>query len=207
MNDSWTDKWNERYSKDEFAYGIHPNEYLKTQLEKLNVGTILFPAEGEGRNAVYAAKLGWKVSAFDISVEGKNKAARLAETNQVTIDYGVGELQTLNYYPEQFDAIALIYAHFPASIKSQQHKVLDTYLQKGGIVILEAFSKKHLEYNTKNENVGGPKDLASLFSIDEIKSDFNNYEIIELIETEIELNEGLVHNGKGSVIRFVGRKQ
>jgi protein-L-isoaspartate O-methyltransferase len=207
MNDSWTNKWNERYSKDEFAYGIHPNNYLKKQLDKLDVGTILFPAEGEGRNAVYAAKLGWTVSAFDISVEGKNKATQLAETNNVSVDYQVGELQTLNYNAEQFDAIALIYAHFPASIKSQQHKLLDTYLRKGGMVIFEAFSKKHLEYNSKNENVGGPKDLASLFSIDEIKSDFDNYEVIELIETEIELNEGLVHNGTGSVIRFVGRKK
>ena len=45
-----------------------------------------------------------------------------------------------------------------------------------------------------------------LFSIDELKSDFVNYEIIELAEKEIELNEGLFHNGKGSVIRFVGRK-
>ena len=207
MNDSWTNKWNERYSKDEFAYGIHPNNYLKEQLDKLDVGTILFPAEGEGRNAVYAAKLGWTVSAFDISVEGKNKAIQLAGTNNVSIDYQVGELQTLNYKVEQFDAIALIYAHFPASIKSQQHKLLDTYLRKGGMVIFEAFSKKHLEYNAKKENVGGPKDLASLFSIDEIKSDFDNYEVIELVETEIELNEGLVHNGTGSVIRFVGRKK
>ncbi|MEI7504904.1 MAG: class I SAM-dependent methyltransferase [Paludibacter sp.] len=207
MTDSWTNKWNERYSKDEFAYGIHPNNYLKEQIDKLDVGTILFPAEGEGRNAVYAAKLGWTVSAFDISVEGKNKAIQLAETNNVSVDYQVGELQTLNYKAEQFDVIALIYAHFPASIKSQQHKLLVTYLRKGGMVIFEAFSKKHLEYNAKNENVGGPKDLASLFSVDEIKSDFENYEIIELIETEIELNEGLVHNGTGSVIRFVGRKK
>ncbi|MEP7171510.1 MAG: SAM-dependent methyltransferase, partial [Bacteroidota bacterium] len=52
-----------------------------------------------------------------------------------------------------------------------------------------------------------PKDIGMLFSIDEIKSDFNNFEIIELSEQEIELNEGLFHNGKGSVIRFVGRKK
>src|SRR6476660_9748257 len=113
MNESWVERLNDRYSKDEFAYGEQPNNYLKAQLEKLDVGTILFPAEGEGRNAVFAAKLGWTVSAFDISVEGKNKAFRLAEANQVTIDYRVGELESLNYDSEQFDAMALIYAHFP----------------------------------------------------------------------------------------------
>jgi 2-polyprenyl-3-methyl-5-hydroxy-6-metoxy-1,4-benzoquinol methylase len=207
MKDTWTERWDERYSNDEFAYGEQPNNYLKEQLEKLTVGTILFPAEGEGRNAVFAAKLGWTVSAFDISIEGKNKALQLGKTNNVSIDYQVGELQTLDYNAEQFDAIALIYAHFPADIKSLYHKALDKYLRKNGIVIFEAFSKKHIDYISKNEKVGGPKDIESLFSIDEIKSDFSNYEIIELIEKEIELNEGLFHNGKGSVIRFVGRKK
>lgn len=207
MNDSWIDRWDDRYSKAEFAYGEQPNNYLKEQLEKLDTGTILFPAEGEGRNAVFAAKLGWTVSAFDISAEGKNKAFKLAEANKVTIDYQVGELQSLNYSPGQFDAIALIYAHFPADIKSLYHKTLDTYLRKNGAIIFEAFSKSHIDYLAKNEKVGGPKDIAMLFSIDELKSDFANYEIIELIEKEIELSEGLFHNGRGSVIRFFGRKK
>lgn len=207
LNDAWTARWNERYSKDEFAYGEEPNNYLKEQLTKLTVGTILFPAEGEGRNAVFAAKLGWMVSAFDISNEGKIKAIRLAEKNNVTIDYKVGELRTLDFETEQFDAIALIYAHFPANIKSLYHKTFDKYLKNDGIIIFESFSKKHIDYVTTNEKVGGPKDIESLFSIDEIKSDFPNYEFIELEEKEIELNEGLFHNGTGSVIRFVGRKK
>ncbi len=206
MSELWVERWNDRYSKAEFAYGIEPNTYLKEQLEKVIVGTILFPAEGEGRNAVFAARLGWKVSAFDISVEGMKKALQLAAVNNVTIDYQVGELQTLNYTPEQFDVIALIYAHFPAASKSLYLKTLDRYLRRGGLVIFEAFSKRHLEYLAKNEKVGGPKDEASLFSIEELKADFANYEIIELVEKEIELSEGLFHNGKGSVIRFVGRK-
>ncbi|MEI9943031.1 MAG: hypothetical protein WDN26_02310 [Chitinophagaceae bacterium] len=54
--------------------------------------------------------------------------------------------------------------------------------------------------------MGGPKDINMLFSIDELKSDFANYEIIELEEKEIELNEGEFHNGKGSVIRLLEEK-
>ncbi|WP_347049618.1 class I SAM-dependent methyltransferase [Flavobacterium olei] len=204
---NWTKRWDDRYKSEEFAYGEDPNHYLKEQLEKLETGTILFPAEGEGRNAVFAAKSGWNVSAFDISEEGKNKALRLAENNNVSINYEVGELETLDFKEEQFDAIALIYAHFPAEIKSVIHKQLDKLLRKDGIIIFEAFSKKHLEYVTKNEKVGGPKDIESLFSIEEIKADFPDYEIIELEEKEIELSEGLFHNGTGSVIRFVGRKK
>ncbi|WP_296151135.1 bifunctional 2-polyprenyl-6-hydroxyphenol methylase/3-demethylubiquinol 3-O-methyltransferase UbiG [uncultured Flavobacterium sp.] len=207
MNDIWTERWNDRYSKEEFAYGKQPNNFLREQLENLNPKTILFAAEGEGRNAVFAAKLGWKVTAFDISIEGKNKALKFAENNNVTIDYQVGELQTLGFQPQQFDAITLIYAHFPAEIKSLYHKILETYLRKDGLIIFEAFSKNHLDYIAKNEKVGGPKELEMLFSIEELKADFPDYEIILLEEKEIELNEGQFHNGKGSVIRFVGRKK
>ena len=207
MNDTWTARWDERYSNNEFAYGTQPNNYLKEQLQKLTPASILFAAEGEGRNAVYAATLGWQASAFDISAEGQKKAQQLADTNRVQIDYRVGELDTLGFVPAQFDAIALIYAHFPAAIKSAIHRSLDTYLRSGGVVIFEAFSKKHLDYVTKNERVGGPKDLAQLFSIEEVQADFANYDFTELAETEIELNEGVYHNGTGSVIRFVARKR
>ena len=207
MNDPWTNRWNDRYKANEFAYGEQPNNYLKEQLEKLPAGTILFPAEGEGRNAVFAATLGWAVSAFDISAEGKKKALQLAARHNVSIDYTVGLLEELPYAEGQFDAMALIYAHFPAAIKSLYHQTLDKYLRKGGILIFEAFSKSHLAYLEKNEHVGGPKDIDSLFSTEEIRADFPNYEIIELAEQEIELHEGLYHNGTGSVIRFTGRKK
>ena len=207
MSDPFAKRWNDRYRKEEFAYGKQPNNYLKEQLVKLPVGSILFPAEGEGRNAVFAAQLGWAVSAFDISSEGKTKATRLAQENHVTIDYQVSELETLNYIQEKFDAIALIYAHFPADIKSRYHMILSNYLRKGGVAIFEAFSKTHIDYITKNPQVGGPRDLPSLFSMDEIRTDFQHYEIIELEEKEILLSEGMFHNGVGSVIHFVGRKK
>ena len=207
MNDPWKDRWNERYSKEAYAYGEQPNNYLKAQLDKLPVGNILFAAEGEGRNAVYAAELGWMVTAFDISMEGKNKAMRLAEKHKVTINYLVGEMEKLNFKPGQFDVIVLIYAHFPAEIKSSIHLQLGNYLRKGGTIIFEAFSKNHLTYNSKNPKVGGPKEIDVLFSIEEVRADFAGYEVEELVEKEIELHEGVFHNGLGSVIRYVGKKK
>lgn len=207
MSNIWTDRWNERYSNEAYAYGLEPNDFLKQELEKISPAKILFPAEGEGRNALYAASLGWEVSAFDIAQEGKNKAMKLAQERGLSIDYQVGNLTELNYTPAQFDAIALVYAHFPAAIKSELHKALSNLLKPGGIIIFEAFSKSHLDYIAKNEKVGGPKELDMLFSIEEIQNDFNNYEVVLLEEKEIELQEGLFHNGTGSVIRFVGRKK
>jgi len=199
--------WNKRYAKKEMAYGKEPNEFFSIEISKLQTGKLLLPAEGEGRNAVYSAKLGWEVSAFDISKEGKRKAEILAKNNNVKIDYTIKELNEINYKKEQFDCIGLIYAHFPANLKSEYHNILDTYLKKDGIVIFEAFSKSHLKLNTRNSKAGGPKNIEMLFSKEEIKNDFSNYEIIKLTEKEINLNEGLYHNGKSSVIRFVGRKK
>lgn len=205
-NDIWIERWNERYRQEDFAYGKMPNEYLKNQLASLSPGKALFPAEGEGRNSVYAASLGWSVDAFDISEEGQKKALLLAAQQQVSIHYKVGDLPELAYETESFDLIALIYAHFPGPVKSQYHRMLDRYLKKGGLIIFEAFSKQHLDYQAKNEGVGGPKDLATLFSEAEIRADFANYEILALQETEVLLAEGLYHRGLGSVIRFTGRK-
>ena len=91
--------------------------------------------------------------------------------------------------------------------KSILHKKLNDYLKPGGIIIFEAFSKSHLLYNNQHPKVGGPKNIEMLFSTTEIASDFENYEILLLEEKEIILEEGKYHIGKGSVIRFVGRKK
>jgi hypothetical protein len=91
--------------------------------------------------------------------------------------------------------------------KSFLHKKLNDYLKPGGIIIFEAFSKAHLAYNELDPKVGGPKDIDMLFSIVEIAADFENYHILLLQEKEIILEEGKYHIGKGSVIRFVGRKK
>jgi SAM-dependent methyltransferase len=201
------DFWDKRYGEKESAYGKEPNIFFKQELLKYTPGRILLPAEGEGRNAIFAAKTGWEVSAFDMSKEGKSKADKIAKENKVEIDYQVGDLNQMEYEENYFDLIGLIYAHFPFESKSRYHKLLDKYLRKGGTVIFEAFSKSHLKLSAINPNAGGPKDKNMLFSTEELRSDFKNFDIIQLEETEVFLNEGLYHNGKSSVIRFVGKKR
>jgi hypothetical protein len=201
------DFWNERYGATEFVYGKKPNAYLKEKLAKFNPGTILFPAEGEGRNAVYAAGLGWKVSAFDTSTEGRRKALILAKEHHVEIEYHTEELNGIGYKTAQFDAIALIFTHFPPEIRKEYFQNFSTYLKNGGIIIFEGFSKKHIHYQEINPDVGGPKNMEMLFSVQELKDDFANFDFMEFRETEVELDEGLFHKGKGSVIHFVAKKK
>ena len=199
--------WNERYGQTAYAYGEKPNVFFSEQLAQIPVGKALFPAEGEGRNAVYAAKLGWDVTAFDMSDQGKMKAEQLAEKNGVSIDYQVSSAESFHAEPESFDLLALIYAHFPGNSRVENHKRLAQLVKPGGMIILEGFSKENLKLATENTGIGGPKDINMLFSVEEIKADFSDFEVILAEEQQIQLKEGLYHNGTGSVIRFVGKKK
>lgn len=202
-NEQYKTRWDDRYRETDFAYGKTPNLFFKKHLDQLATGSILLPADGEGRNGVYAAATGWQVTSTDLSPEGKNKALQLANELNTTLTYVVGDLETLQFGPASFDVIALIYAHFLPEKKSILHKQLDTYLKPGGTVIFEAFSKNHIA----NAQVGGPTEIAWLFSEEEIRQDFPNYEIILLQEEVVDLEEGKYHNGQGTVLRFIGKKK
>lgn len=192
-----SDFWNLRYATEEYVYGTEPNAFFKENLLKLAPGKILLPAEGEGRNAVFAAKQGWQVTAFDNSREGQRKALQLADKEDVSISYLIDSYDSANFPPQYFDCIALIYTHMPPDKRTVYHQKLASFLKPGGYLILEGFSKNQLQYNS-----GGPKDYGMLFSVEELKSDFSEFNIIQAEETEIELKEGTFHDGKASVIRL-----
>lgn len=199
------DFWNERYSTPEFIYGEHANEYLKEKIQAILPAKILFPCEGEGRNAVYAALLGWEVSAFDQSDVGRKKAALLAQKNNVQLDYIISDFENISYLEQSFDTLCLIYAHFHSNTRKKHHQKLASYLKKGGLLIIEGFSKQQIE--NQKLNTGGPKDIAMLYDLNEILTDFNEFEFIEAYEATIELNEGNYHSGKASVIRVLAIKK
>lgn len=199
--------WDQRYSSETYAYGETPNEYFKNQISGLTPGKILMPADGEGRNGVFAATLGWEVDAFDISTEGKRKADLLADKHQVSIHYVIGPCTELSYPVNSFDAIALIYMHLPPSMMAECHRQLLEYLKPGGVIIFEAYSKKHHEYQLINPTAGGPRDMDMLFDMEQIKREFPSITFSTLREEEVDLQEGQFHEGKAMVIRFTGKKK
>lgn len=198
--------WNKRYKSEEYVYGTDPNMFFAERISNLEPGKLLLPAEGEGRNAIYAAKLGWDVFAFDISVEGQRKANKLAKINNVDIEYKVAEITDLDLDIESFDVAALISAHFPPHLRKQYHYETGNLVRPGGLVILEGFSKNNLEIRESNPEIGGPNRIEILFSKEEIKNDFANFRVEQLEEVETELNEGSLHNGDAKVIRYIGQK-
>lgn len=194
------DFWEERYGDDEYVYGTEANEFFKVSLGELPPGRLLLPAEGEGRNAVYAAKLAWEVHAFDQSSAAKLKALNLADSHGVNLNYDVCQLE--NYQPSinNFDLIALIYVHMPPDVRSAFHKSLLGFLKPGASVILEAFSKEQIGHDS-----GGPKVDALLYDEPMIRSDFRDLKEVSIRNEKVVLDEGRYHRGRAEVIRMIGK--
>lgn len=188
--------WNKVYSIDGYVYGIEPNIFFKEQLKNLTPGKILLPAEGEGRNAVYAAKLGWDVTAFDDSIVAIKKAHKLASKNNVHINYIVSSFENFTC-DTKFDLIALIYAH--TDKRMENNLKMSKFLSDKGVIILEGFSKSQFGKTT-----GGPKNIDMLFSKEELLDDFSYLKTINFSELDIVLAEGNMHKGMASIIRMVG---
>ncbi|MBH1959084.1 MAG: class I SAM-dependent methyltransferase [Flavobacteriia bacterium] len=201
------DFWDERYRQSDFVYGDQPNIYFAEKLAELTPGKALFPAEGEGRNAVYAAIQGFEVEAFDQSEEGKKKAMQLAEINSVKINYTTVSADTIGYKKESFDLLVMVFAHFPEILRRDLHRRFSSLVKKGGGIILECFSKEHSKFQDENPNAGGPKHWEMLYDLEELKTDFSDFDFQEAYISETILSEGAYHKGKASVVRFFGTKR
>ncbi len=197
-----TDFWNDRYSSDEYVYGTEPNQFFKEQIQIINpAGRLLLPGEGEGRNAVFAAKLGWDVDAYDQSTVAKMKAETLAKLNNVKINYSNVDLGKFVPQKNFYDCAVIIFVHLPSEIRSGFHRKIIESLKPNGKIILELFSKDQF-----GKNSGGPQNLDMLSTIEEIKNDFKGLKTIVLREENINLEEGDKHSGEANVIRYLGQK-
>jgi len=202
MKDFNSNFWDERYFAEEYVYGKEPNQFFKEQLEKvIPGGKLLLPGEGEGRNAVFAARLGWQVYAFDQSSVAKLKALKLAQESKVIINYSNIDLLQFTPQNNSYDCAAIIFVHIAMEFRTEFHEKIIDSIKPNGKIILEVFSK-----NQFGKNSGGPQDSAMLYSFDEIKNDFKKLKTILLKEENIFLDEGDKHRGQASVIRFVGEK-
>ncbi len=198
--------WDKRYRSEAFIYGEAPNAFFASKINLLAPGKLLLPAEGEGRNAVFAAKLGWDVSAFDWSEEGRKKAERLAEKEKVTIEYLVSDLEHVEYKKGSFDLLGLFFAHFPEKVRHGYHQKLSAFVKPGGKLIVEGFAKAHIALSRANPKAGGPRDEGMLFSLEIIREDFPEFQWELLEEVTDFLNEGTFHVGESALIRAVGTK-
>lgn len=195
------DFWEQRYAEEDYAYGTDPNAFFAEQLALLPPGRLLLPAEGEGRNAVWAAQQGWAVEAFDYAAAGRAKALRLATARGVSINYEVATFDDAPITEGAYDAVAIIFAHVGSTIRRALHRRLAGALRPGGTLIMESFTKDQLRYGT-----GGPRSADMLYDPEDLRVDFDGLDLHSLVTLVAELREGPYHNGLSSVTRLVATR-
>ncbi len=194
--------WDERYGGDDYVYGTEPNQWYKEQIAALKPGAALFIAEGEGRNAVHAANLGWRVTAFDYSQNGRRKALALARSSGVDIDYTVADAAVYAIPGNHFDLMVMIYTHFPADVREQLFPKMIAGLRPGGRIIAEVFSTRQF-----GRNSGGPKSPDLMYTTEQLRRYFGELQIERMEEAVIHLSEGPHHEGEADVIRMIAVKK
>jgi SAM-dependent methyltransferase len=193
--------WDMRFREAGFAYGETPNGFFKETLDGLLPGALLLPGEGEGRNALYAAKAGWTVTALDQSEAGRYKALSLAARHETVFDYVTADLTQAELPQARFDAAALIFIHLPPDVRAAFHRRVAQSLKPGGVLMAELFARGQLERDS-----GGPRDASLLVTPEMLKQDFSDLDLQTCAEQDVMLSEGRYHKGLARVVRVIARR-
>lgn len=195
------DIWQQRYSDDAYLYGTTPNDFLVEQGKRLAGKKVLCVAEGEGRNAVYLAKLGCDVTAVEIAPAGVEKIKRLAEKEGVAINVIEADLATWQWPVASYDAVVAIFAHFPTLTRHQIHQAIVHALKTDGMLVLEAYTPEQLQYKT-----GGPPKAEMMMTCESLRTEFHglSFELLHGVERQVQ--EGQGHNGLAAVVQCIGVK-
>ena len=193
--------WNERYDTDDYQFGVSPNDFLVEKASDLPVGKTLCLADGEGRNGVYLAKLGHRVTGIDLSSKGQAKARKLARAENVQLELIEANLVEHDLGDASWDCIVSIFFHLPSKIRRQVHEKVASALKPGGVLILEAYTPLQLGFRT-----GGPSMADALMTLDALEGDFPDLTFDYAVEKEREVIEGNLHSGHASVVQLLARK-
>ncbi len=156
--------WDERYASDDYRFGTRPNRFLVDCVAGLTPAKALALGEGEGRNAVFLAGLGFDVTAVDQSAVGLAKARRLAQMNGVRLHTITADLNDFVIQPAAWSLIINFFCHLPSAQRAPLHQRVTAGLVPGGAYVYEVFSPAQLQLAT-----GGPTDRDLLVSLEEAR--------------------------------------
>lgn len=194
--------WDARFQQEHFIYGEAPNEFIRSEGRLIDPqGEVLSLGEGEGRNAVFLASEGYRVTALDSSPVAMQKLARLAERHGVQVATELGDVAEAALGSERWDGIVNVFCHLPSAQRPELLARIRAALRPGGVFLTEQFSPDQLAYSS-----GGPKDPDLLVSLPEFETAFSGCEILYAAHETVTLDEGPFHQGPASVIRFAARK-
>lgn len=198
--------WDERFGRADWVYGKEPNDFLREQASRIPLregqSRVLSIGEGEGRNAVFLASLGHRVTAVDASLEGLKKVVRLAAERGVSVETVHADLACWEPPAGSFDGVISIFCHLPESVRKHAHQTAARALTPGGVVILEAYTPAQLAFGT-----GGPKDVNLLYTLPTLREDFAPLDLEIAREVEREVVEGSLHTGRAATVQILARRR
>ncbi len=193
--------WDQRYSGDDYFYGTAPNDFLAEQAGKIPSGPVLCLAEGEGRNAVHLAGLGFPVTAVDSAIEGLRKTERLARERGVDVECIHADLAQFDLGQDRWAGIVSIFAHLPPSLRRQVHAAIPKALRPGGMLLLEAYTPAQLQQGT-----GGPPVAELMMTANTLREELPGLVFEHLVELERGIVEGQGHTGTGAVVQAIAQR-
>lgn len=196
--------WNDRYASDAFVYGTTPNTFIADGVDRLPSGVaVLDLGAGEGRNAVFLAQQGFRVTAVDYAREGLRKLEQLAETHSVDIE--TIRADVLNWTPDRtWDAVVVTYLHLPPKRRPRLYQLIRQVLRPGGLLIAEWFRPEQV---TEGYTSGGPPSAEMMVTLGELQRHFPESGIRKAEAVEAMLDEGKHHRGPAAVVRFIWQKE
>ena len=194
--------WDQRYAAKEYVYGTEPNEFLHANAALLPKTKVLCLADGEGRNSVYLASLGYDVTAVDSSKVGLEKAQQLAKAKGVKITTVQADLADYHLGTQKWHGIVSIFCHLPPLLRTDIHKKVHAALITGGVFLLEAYTPKQLDFKT-----GGPPNATLMMQSTDLVRELSPLRLDLNQELVRQINEGNGHHGKGAVVQVIAVRE
>lgn len=197
-------RWDRRFVEaDGFLFGRAPNLWLAAGVHWLRPGAqVLSVADGEGRNGVWLARQGFRVTAFDLSPVGVERARELAAEAGVAIDLRVADAADWPWQATRYDAVAAIFVQFaPPALRDRIFAGIQEALVPGGVLILEGYGPRQIGYAT-----GGPGILEHLYTMPMLLRAFDGWDILASRDADAVLDEGAGHRGRSHLVSMVLRK-
>ena len=160
--------WDRRYRGTELVWTAQPNRFLVQELGELPPGRALDLGSGEGRNAVWLAEGGWRVTAVDFSSVALDKARRLAQARRVTVEWELEDLRTYAPEPGAYHLVLVAYLHLPPAERAAVLAGAVAALAPAGTLLVIGHDLANL-----TQGVGGPQDPAVLYTPEAIVAELD----------------------------------
>src|SRR3970282_1037604 len=119
----------------------------------------------------------------------------LAQSRGVSLRTELADLTTWKWPEHEFDLVVAIFIHFMPEFRARMPRQMLKALKPGGILIMEAFTPKQLDYKT-----GGPPVKEMLYTADMLREELREGEILRLEGKLTGLDEGASHRGTYAVV-------